>query len=187
MRRAWGPVLWNRPWIIAAGAALGAATAVKWSGLYVLAGLGIYLVVTDALARRRAGVGFWPADAALRQGRPPSCSSCPWRSSSTSRPWTGWLVTDGGYDRHAADPTPGDRAGVWSWVPPALQSLWMYHEAIYDFHVGLTPAQLREPRVAVAAPAAADLDVLPVDAARRGRLRGRERLRGGHLRACPTR
>ena len=28
--------------------------------------------------------------------------------------------------------------GFWSWVPPALQSLWLYHRAIYDFHVGLT-------------------------------------------------
>ena len=28
----WGPVLWRRPWLIAAGVALGAACAVKWSG-----------------------------------------------------------------------------------------------------------------------------------------------------------
>src|SRR5690606_4460396 len=50
----WGRVIWRRPWVVAAGVALGAATAVKWSGLYALAGFGIYLVVTDALARRRA-------------------------------------------------------------------------------------------------------------------------------------
>jgi dolichyl-phosphate-mannose--protein O-mannosyl transferase len=64
---AWGAVLWNRPWVIAAGAAAGAATAVKWSGVWVLAAIGLYLVVTDALERRRLGVTFWPMDA-VRQG-----------------------------------------------------------------------------------------------------------------------
>ncbi|HYJ48532.1 MAG TPA: phospholipid carrier-dependent glycosyltransferase [Microbacterium sp.] len=138
---AWGPVLWNRPWIIAAGAAVGAATAVKWSGVYVLAGLGVYLVVTDALVRRRAGVGFWPADAAIRQGPATFLLFVPVAFVVYLTTWTGWLVTDGGYDRHAADPTSGSGAGpggaFWSWVPPALRSLWMYHKSIYDFHVGL--------------------------------------------------
>jgi hypothetical protein len=72
---AWGPVLWNRPWLIAAGAAAGAATAVKWSGVWVLAAIGLYLVVTDALERRRLGITFWPTDA-VRQGA----------ASSSSRP-----------------------------------------------------------------------------------------------------
>ena len=31
----------------------------KWSGAYALAGVGIYLVVTDMLARRRAGIDGW--------------------------------------------------------------------------------------------------------------------------------
>src|SRR5690606_36156044 len=44
--RMWGRVLWRRPWILAAGAAFGAATAVKWSGLYALAVFGLYLVIT---------------------------------------------------------------------------------------------------------------------------------------------
>ena len=34
----------------------------------VLGGVGIYLVVTDMLARRRAGIGGWLSDGALRQG-----------------------------------------------------------------------------------------------------------------------
>ena len=41
----WGPVFWNRPWLLAAGTAAGAATAVKWSGLYVIAGIGLYVVI----------------------------------------------------------------------------------------------------------------------------------------------
>ncbi|MGC5170723.1 dolichyl-phosphate-mannose--protein mannosyltransferase [Microbacterium sp. DT81.1] len=119
----WGPVLWNRPWIVAAGVALGAATAVKWSGLYALAGLGIYLVVTDALARRRAGVAYWPWDAVLRQGPVTFLLLVPVAALVYVASWTGWLVTAGGYDR-TVDANP-------------LVSLWKYHEAIYNFHVGL--------------------------------------------------
>ena len=133
---AWGPVRWNRPWLIAAGAAAGAATAVKWSGLYVIAGLGIYLVVTDALERRRAGVRIWPADAAFRQGAATFVLFVPVALVVYLSSWIGWLTTAGGYDRQAADLVPA--SGFWSWVPTALQSLWLYHRAIYDFHVGLT-------------------------------------------------
>lgn len=121
---AWGPVLWNRPWIIAAGAALGAATAVKWSGLYVIAAFGIYLVVTDALWRRRAGVWVWPADAMFRQGPVTFVLFVPVAVVVYLASWTGWFLTDGGYDRHSGD--------------NALASLWKYHEAIYGFHIGLT-------------------------------------------------
>jgi 4-amino-4-deoxy-L-arabinose transferase-like glycosyltransferase len=96
----WGPVLWNRPWIIAAGAALGAASAVKWSGAWVLAGLGVYLVVTDALARRRAGVQLWPTDA-VRQGLATFTLFVPVAVGVYLASWTGWLVTEGGYDRQA--------------------------------------------------------------------------------------
>ena len=41
--------------------------AVKWSGLWFLAAFGIYLVIVDALARRRAGVPFWLTGAVLKQ------------------------------------------------------------------------------------------------------------------------
>lgn len=121
---AWGPVLWSRPWILAAGAALGAATSVKWSGLYVLAALGIYLVVTDALTRRRAGIRRWLPDATLRQGPATFLLLVPVAVIVYLTTWTGWLVTQGGYDRDS-DANP-------------LLALWNYHQAIYRFHVGLT-------------------------------------------------
>ena len=120
----WGPVLWRRPWLIAAGTALGAASAVKWSGLYVLAGFGLYVVVTDALARRRAGVVLWPTAAAFRQG-PVSFVLLVFPALAVYLiSWTGWLVTAGGYDRQS-DPNP-------------LMALWKYHESMLGFHVGLT-------------------------------------------------
>jgi len=125
----WGPVLWNRPWIVAAGAALGAASAVKWSGVWVLAALGVYLVVTDALARRRAGVLLWPTDA-LRQGLVTFVLLVPVAFAVYLASWTGWLVTDGGYDRHSADAEPA--TGLFAWVPLPLQSLWNNHVTMYQ-------------------------------------------------------
>lgn len=124
----WGPLLWNRPWIVAAGLAAGATTAVKWSGLYVIVAVGLYLVVTDALARRRAGVVMWPVDG-LRQGLAAAVLAVPAAFAVYLASWTGWLVTSAGYGRGTAS-TLGD----------SLASLWKYHEAMYGFHVGLTSA-----------------------------------------------
>lgn len=118
-----GPVLWARPWLIAAGVALGAASAVKWSGLYALAVLGLYVVVTDALARRRAGIVLWPTDAAFRQGPVSFVLLVGPALFTYLASWTGWLVTAGGYHR-TVDPNP-------------LIGLWKYHESMYGFHVGL--------------------------------------------------
>jgi dolichyl-phosphate-mannose-protein mannosyltransferase len=121
--RLTGPVLWRRPWLIAAGLAFGAASSVKWSGLYALAVFGIYVVVTDALARRRAGVALWPTDAVFRQG-PVSFVLLVFPALTTYlASWTGWLVTSAGYARQS-DPNP-------------LIALWNYHQSILGFHVGL--------------------------------------------------
>ncbi len=130
-----GAIIWNRPWIVAAGAAAGAATAVKWSGVWVLAAIGLYLVVTDALERRRLGVVFWPTDA-VRQGLASFVLLVPVAFVVYLASWTGWLLSDGGYDRHAADANPA--TGFFSWVPLSLQSLWKYHETIYHSMTGMT-------------------------------------------------
>ncbi|MBN9224072.1 MAG: dolichyl-phosphate-mannose--protein mannosyltransferase [Microbacterium sp. SCN 70-27] len=132
---AWGPVLWGRPWLIAAGAAAGAATAVKWSGVWVLAAIGLYLVVSDALERRRLGITFWPTDA-VRQGAASFVLLVPVAAVVYLSSWVGWLATDGGYDRHAADAQPA--TGIFSWVPLSLQSLWKYHVTIYNSMTGMT-------------------------------------------------
>ena len=121
--RLTGPVLWSRPWLIAAGVTLGAASAVKWSGLYALAVFGLYVVITDALARRRAGIPLWPSDAVLRQGPVSFVLMVGPALLTYLVSWTGWLVTAGGYDR-GADANP-------------LAALWTYHESMYGFHIGL--------------------------------------------------
>ncbi|MDQ1129153.1 dolichyl-phosphate-mannose--protein mannosyltransferase [Microbacterium sp. SORGH_AS_0888] len=139
----WGPLSWNRPWLIAAGVALGAATGVKWSGVYVIAALGVYVVVTDALARRRLQVGMWPMDA-VRQGIVAFLYLVPTAFVVYLSSWTGWLLSSDGYMRQSAVSDPA--TGFWSWVPLPLQSLWNYHEAMYRFHVGLsTPHSYESP------------------------------------------
>lgn len=131
----WGPVLWWRPWLFAAGIAGGAACGVKWSGAWVLGALGLYAVVSDALARRRLGVFFWPADA-VRQGAVAFIAFVPVAVVVYVTSWIGWLSTDGGYGRHAVDGTPAQ--GFWSWVPLPLQNLWHYHETIYTATAQIT-------------------------------------------------
>lgn len=133
----YGPPLWARPWVFAAGLALGAACAVKWSGVYFVAAFGIYLVVVDALARRRAGVPFWITGALLKQGPITFVLLVPIAAVVYLVSWTGWLLTDGGYYRHWADEAGNAATGWLAWVPNSLQSLWHYHVSAYGYHVGV--------------------------------------------------
>ncbi|TFC80138.1 phospholipid carrier-dependent glycosyltransferase [Cryobacterium sp. TMS1-20-1] len=138
----WGPALWWRPWLLAAGLAFGLASSVKWSGVYFLAAFGIYLVVVDALARRRNGVSFWLSAAILKQAPVTFLLLVPIAVMTFLVSWTGWFVTRGGYYRQWADSTGADGAGaVWTgplaWVPHTLQSFWHYQAAAYTYHVGL--------------------------------------------------
>lgn len=133
----YGPAIWARPWVVAAGLAFGAACAVKWSGAWFLAAFGLYLIVVDALARRRAGVPFWLTGALLKQGPATFVLFVPVALFVYVTSWTGWLLTDGGYYRHWAD-DPANRATGWlAWVPRALQSLWHYHQSAYTYHIGV--------------------------------------------------
>ncbi|WP_082571644.1 dolichyl-phosphate-mannose--protein mannosyltransferase [Agromyces sp. Root1464] len=133
----YGPAIWARPWVVAAGVAFGAASAVKWSGLWFLAAFGLYLVIVDALARRRAGVPFWLSASILKQGPVTFLLLVPVAAVVYLASWTGWLVTDGGYYRHWAEEAGNAATGMFSWVPLSLQSLWHYHEAAYGYHVGV--------------------------------------------------
>lgn len=124
-----GPVLWARPWVVAAGVAAGAACAVKWSGVWVLAAIGLWLVITDALERRRLGLPWWALDA-VRQGVVAFILLVPVALAVYLASWAGWFATDGGYQRHAVEADTA--SGVFGWLPLSLQSLWRYHETIYN-------------------------------------------------------
>ncbi|MRG60865.1 phospholipid carrier-dependent glycosyltransferase [Agromyces sp. CFH 90414] len=133
----YGPALWARLWVFAAGAAFGAATAVKWSGLWFLAAFGLYLVVADALARRRAGVPFWITGALLKQAPISFLLLVPVAGAVYLASWAGWILTDGGYARDWADDPANRASGFFEWVPLWAQSLWHYHQSAYSFHIGV--------------------------------------------------
>lgn len=113
--------IWNRPWLLATGLALGAATSVKWSGAYFALFFGAYVVVSEALLLRR--LGLFTSGRVLSQGILDVVLMLPVFTLTYLASWTGWILTSGGYDR--------DSDKNW------LVALFNYHEAIYNFHVNL--------------------------------------------------
>jgi dolichyl-phosphate-mannose-protein mannosyltransferase len=135
---SWGPTLLWRPWLLAAGVAFGACTAVKWSGLYVAAFFVVYLVGVDMLLRRRAGFRFWYSAGLLKQAWAIVLNVVPIGLVTYLASWTGWFVTSGGYHRQFVEQDPSQRfTGLLAWVPAPLQNLWSWHASIYAFHTGL--------------------------------------------------
>ncbi|MEX5712451.1 phospholipid carrier-dependent glycosyltransferase [Parafrankia sp. FMc6] len=124
----YGPRAGLRPWRIAAGLCLGASMGVKWSALYTLVGLAALALAWDVGARRTAGARR-PVRGALRRDLPA------WSGCYILLPivtflatWTGWFVTDGGYNRHRY----GD--GFFA----AWHGWWDYQQDILDFHEHLS-------------------------------------------------
>ena len=136
----WGPALWWRPWLISAGLIFGLASAVKWNGLYFLAGFAVYTLLVDAVARRRAGITFWASGTVFRQAPASFLLTVPIALAAYLVSWTGWFVTSGGYGRHWADQAGNALTGPFAWVPHSLQSFWHYQVMAYDFNVGMHSA-----------------------------------------------
>ncbi|GAA3828652.1 hypothetical protein KACC15558_05650 [Brevibacterium ammoniilyticum] len=131
-----GPRLGARPWLIAAGISLGLATGVKWSGLYALAAFGILVVAWDVHSRFRAGVVHPWLGSFLRDIVPDFLKLVPTALVTYVATWTGWIVTDGGWNRQWAAETPGWWQALPSWLD-WIPSLAQYHYTAYSFHVGL--------------------------------------------------
>lgn len=133
----WGPALWHRPWLLAAGATLGLAVGVKWSALYVLAAVGLLTVVADAVDRRRAGVWLWVSGTLFRQAPASFVLLVPTALAAHLVTWWGWFASEKGYNRQWVAEGEGRRwEGILSVVPDALQNLWHYQAAVYRYHVG---------------------------------------------------
>jgi len=115
-RPGWGQ------WLILAGALLGAATAVKWSGLYAFAVFGVWIAV-DAILRNRSWVAAWPIARAV-------LLAVPIAAITYLASWSGWLFSSGGYNRQVVtlDGNP---------IGSALESLWTYHHSIFEYNIGL--------------------------------------------------
>jgi dolichyl-phosphate-mannose-protein mannosyltransferase len=132
-----GPWTGLRPWRWAAGFALGMACATKWSGVWFLLAFGLMTVVWDVGMRKVVGVR--PSKAwlgAALEGILAAVAMVGTAFAVYLVSWTGWLVTDGGYDRQWADTNPA--SAMWGWVPGALRSLLHYHAEMLNFHTHLT-------------------------------------------------
>ncbi|MFF1877809.1 dolichyl-phosphate-mannose--protein mannosyltransferase [Leifsonia sp. NPDC058230] len=134
---AWGPVLWWRPWLIAAGVLTGLCAGVKWSGFYFLAFFAVYTVVVDAVARRRVGLPFWISGAVLKQAPATFVLMVPIALVAYVSTWAGWIFTSGGYYRNWAQATHLEWTGALNWVPLWLQNLWHYQTEMYNYSINL--------------------------------------------------
>lgn len=126
-------LIWRRPWLIAAGLTLGAATATKWNGIYFLAAVGLYVVISE--------IEFVDGEVNLVVTAKSALSKfvylVPTAFLVYLLSWTGWFSTSAGYDRGWADNPANAWTGLLAWVPTPLQSLWHYHVEAYNFHIGL--------------------------------------------------
>jgi dolichyl-phosphate-mannose-protein mannosyltransferase len=117
-----GPSLGLRPWRLAAGT--------KWSALWFIAAFGLLTVLWDVGARRRAGLPN-PFTAMLRRDAVPAFISLVGIAVVVYiATWTGWFLSDDGWDRQWAASNPA----TWPLIPDAVRSLWHWHTSMYSFH-----------------------------------------------------
>jgi dolichyl-phosphate-mannose--protein O-mannosyl transferase len=133
-RDRFGPGLGIRWWRVAAGVCLGLLCGVKWSGLFFVAVFGLATVLWDVGARRAVGTRGWLGVGLVRDGSAAALQMLPAAVAAYLAGWAGWFASSGGYLRLWAVQNPSGSVG---WVPGPLRSLWHYHSAMYDFHVGL--------------------------------------------------
>ena len=138
-----------RPWLILMGVALGAATAVKWSGLYFIAVFALYrwLVVAKANCQTHKKLetdveskldkSLWLVPTLIEGIKTFFLVTIPAFVIYLAS-WTGWFLSPNGYDRNYGEEHP--ITGFFSFIPTALQGLWKYHAEIYGFHANLHTA-----------------------------------------------
>jgi dolichyl-phosphate-mannose-protein mannosyltransferase len=119
-------------WRLASAVMIGCAMSVKWSALWYIVLFGLLALVWEAGARRSAGVRRWWADAIAGE--------LPWLVLSGVlvvltylASWTGWFLSDNGYNRHWLASTGKSEPPVIG----ALQNLYHYHMEALNFHNGL--------------------------------------------------
>lgn len=133
---SWGPWLGWRPWRLVAGVLLGAACGVKLSGLAFMAVFGLMTMLWDMNARRVAGIRHWFIAGVVKDGLFAFVAIVVIGAGTYLATWSGWLVTDGGYNRQWHETHPPE--SWWEhWVPGPVRSLADYHIQSTRFHGGL--------------------------------------------------
>jgi dolichyl-phosphate-mannose-protein mannosyltransferase len=132
----WGPGLWWRPWLIAAGLALGLSSAVKWNGFYFLAIFAVYVLVVDIVARRKAGITLWGTGTIFNQAGVNFLLMVPIALAAHMATWASWFTNTNSYSRHWAEGVGNAWTGVLSWVPLSVQSWWHFQVNVYQYNIG---------------------------------------------------
>ncbi len=129
-----GPMVWLRPWRLAAGVLFGLAIGTKWNSLFMLAAMGVLCVLWDVGARRLAGSDWRSWFALLADGVPAFVRLVVVSALVYVLSWSGWLLTSGGYGRDWGAQNPDHPWTV------HLGTMWAsflnYQQDIYNFHTG---------------------------------------------------
>ncbi len=133
----WAPVPLLRPWLLAAGVCAGLTCSIKWSGAYLLAAMGIMVVVWDLTALRRVHARSWLADGILHRGGLDFLHLVPTAFAVYVVGWFSWFMNDGAYKHGWAAQQRAAGAPARTWLPDPLNDLLEYHISMYNFHVGL--------------------------------------------------
>ncbi|MEU1732777.1 phospholipid carrier-dependent glycosyltransferase, partial [Streptosporangium sp. NPDC020145] len=130
-----GPWLGLRPWRMAAGVLLGAACAVKWSGIFYLVAFVVMSLIWDAGARRAVGLGR-PYSGALGKDLPTLLGAMGLLPALTYLvSWTGWFISPLGWGRNWAQATS---QGPVFFVFDSIRSWLNYHFQVLGYHTGLS-------------------------------------------------
>ncbi|GAA2089826.1 phospholipid carrier-dependent glycosyltransferase [Pseudolysinimonas kribbensis] len=131
----WGPILWWRPWLLLAAVSFGLMAGTKWSGFYFLAGFGVFVVLSEIVLRKRAGIGFYSSSSFLQQSWATFLLVVPLGLATYLATWTGWFATSGGYDRTWIQNGGSPATGLLSGVPVAVQNWWHYQGEIWNYNI----------------------------------------------------
>ncbi len=131
---SFGPVVWLRPWRLAAGVLFGLAVASKWNAVYAIAAFALLSLAWDIGARKLAGAGRRSAWGLLRDGIPSFVMLVILPAILYVASWVNWFATSGGWDRQWGVQHPG--AGTVKFLGAPFASFLKYQSDILGFHTG---------------------------------------------------
>ena len=130
----WGPHSGSRWWLVAAGVLLGLACSVKWSGIYALAVLGLFVALREWTTRRRHGHPR-PFRAALLLDIPVAfLALVPTAIVVYVASWWAWMIHPAAWAHGRTAAAGGPQSGPLA----VLSDLWSYHREMWGFHNGLS-------------------------------------------------
>ncbi|MDO5723734.1 MAG: phospholipid carrier-dependent glycosyltransferase [Flaviflexus sp.] len=135
----WGPPLWYRPWLIAAGVFLGMGCGTKWNAIYALAVFGITAFAWDTAARRAVGTRLWFGAGVFRGGIPAFVSLVPTAAVTYVATWAAWFANPHSYRRGwAAEQREAGEHVAGSLLPDSVVDWIAYHVDMWQFHTSLS-------------------------------------------------